>query len=212
MKTSTIAPASPPDVESYRRVHRVLRISAGQLLDALARPADATTTAALARWYRGYAGEIKCHHHIEDALLFPALAARVATYGAYAPKLESDHVELDELLDDLGRALNGGDRSAALPLAQALKAHLDEHLGFEDDEIVPMFARHFTAVEFEELNTKAVRMTSLRQMSFTAPWMLSQLDTEQRARLLASVPKALHVLWFLTRRRYARLARRALSA
>jgi hemerythrin-like domain-containing protein len=189
----------------------VLRASAAELATATGEPADPARTKALQRWYRGFAGEIRCHHHIEDELLFPALAARVATYGEHAARLEGDHAELDEVLDDLEAALDRGDLGAAAPLAIALRDHLDEHLGYEDDEIAPLFARHFTAVEFDELNSRAVRMTPPRQLLFTAPWLLAGVDQEEQARILASVPKALHLLWFATRRRYARLAERALG-
>ena len=61
------------------------------------------------RWFRGFAAEIQCHHHIEDELLFPAIAARVATYPEIAPKLEADHSELDGLLADLTAALDSAD-------------------------------------------------------------------------------------------------------
>ena len=209
---STTAPATAPDLESYLRVHRVLRASAAELATATRQPADPARTKALQRWYRGFAGEIRCHHHIEDELLFPALAARVATYGEHASRLEGDHAELDEVLDGLEAALDRGDPAAAAPLADALRDHLDEHLGYEDDEIAPLFARHFTAVEFDELNARAVRMTPPRQLLFTAPWLLAGVDQEEQARILASVPKALHLLWFATRRRYARLADRALGS
>ena len=87
----------------------------------------------------------------------------------------------------------------------------DRHLGYEDDEVAPLFARHFSGPEFDELNTRAVRMTSPRQLVFTAPWLLAQLDAGEQAEVLASVPRALHLLWFATRRRYARLCARAFA-
>lgn len=212
MRPTTIPPASTPDLESYLRVHRALRASAAQLADATAVPCDARQAAALRRWYRGFAGEIRCHHHIEDELLFPALAARVATYADHAPRLDGDHAEVDQLLDALAASLGSGDLAQAASLASGLRRHLDEHLGYEDDEIAPLFARHFTGAEFDELNARAVRMTSPRQLLFTAPWLMSTLDATGQADVLAAAPKAMRLLWICTRGRYGRLAARALRA
>ncbi len=174
-------------------------------------PSDAQTRKARVRWFEGFAAEIQCHHHIEDELLFPAIAARVATYPEIAPKLEADHAELDELLDDLKAALASTDTTRAAVLAAALRDHLDEHLGFEDAEVAPLFVRHFTAEEYADLDARAVKMTPFKQLLFTAPWLISHLDEAERDHLLASVPKPLTLLWIATRRRYGRLAARALA-
>jgi hemerythrin-like domain-containing protein len=213
MRTNARPAASTPDLSTYLRVHRALRTSAAQLAAAAsAPPVDARAARALARWYHGFAEEVRLHHHIEDTLLFPALATRVETYGEYAPALQTDHAELDAILDQLAAALDGGDHQRSAPLAEDLRAHLDRHLQFEDDEIVPLFARHVSGAEYDELNAKAVRMAPLRQLPFTAPWLLSHLDSAERAKLLDSAPRAMHLLWILTRRRYARLAEAALNA
>jgi hemerythrin-like domain-containing protein len=180
-----------PNVDSYLRVHRALRASAARLAEATTRTTDARNRKARARWFRGFAGEIQCHHHIEDELLFPAIAARVATYPEIAPKLEADHAELDELLAALTTALGSADTDRTARLAAALRDHLDEHLAFEDAEVAPLFVRHFTADEYAELDARAVKMTPPKQMLFTAPWMMSELDDAERVQLLADVPKAL---------------------
>lgn len=145
-------------------------------------------------------------------MLFPALRDRVATYGAHGPRLEADHASLDLILDGLADALDMGKREIAARLSAELRDHLDEHLGFEDDEIVPLFIRHFTAIEFDELDAKAVAMTSPKQLLFTAPWMMAMLDNSERAQLLAAVPKAMTVLWVLTRGRYARMTKRVFGS
>lgn len=214
MKTTTTPAGSPPDLVPYLRVHRLLRTSAAELAASLATATTSTEprrARALNRWYRGFSGEIRCHHHIEDELLFPALRGRVATYGEFGSRLDADHASLDVILDGLAAAIAAGERSTAAGLAVELRDHLDEHLAFEDDEIVPLFIRHFTAIEFDELNAKAVKMTSPKQLVFTAPWLMSYLDATERAELLASVPKAMTILWTLTRGRYARMTARALA-
>ena len=180
MRTDQTDITASPDIESYLRVHRALRASAAQLAQATARPADDSKREARRRWYDGFADEIQCHHHIEDELLFPAIAARVATYPEIAPKLEGDHADLDVLLDDLRAALATGDDPRAATLAAELRDHLDEHLTFEDHEIAPLFVRHFSPAEYDELNARAVRMTSFKQLLFTAPWLMCSLRAARR--------------------------------
>jgi hypothetical protein len=198
------------DLDSYLRVHRALRTSAARFARAVA-AGEPARAEAQRRWYRGFADEIRCHHHIEDELLFSALAERVATYDDdHRPTLTADHAELDDLLDGLTAALAPDVPSAlAVRLANAISEHLQQHLDYEDDEIVPLFARHFTTAEFEDLNQRAIKMTPPRQLLFTAPWMMAQLDEAEQKALLASAPKAMHLLWFVSRCRYARLERRA---
>jgi hemerythrin-like domain-containing protein len=209
--TSPPATATTADLDSYLRVHRALRTSAARFASAVERD-DPSGRAPLRRWYAGFADEIRCHHHIEDVLLFPALAERVATYDQYRERLESDHAELDELLPGLTAELDeGGSHVRAVRLSRKLSDHLHEHLDHEDDEIVPLFARHFTSEEFEVLNQRAIKMTPPRQLLFTAPWMMAEISAAERVDVLRSAPKAVHLLWFATRRRYARLARRAMG-
>ncbi len=149
---STDPSAQPTDLESYLRVHRMLRASTADLRHALdQRVGDRS----LATWIKGLTGEIRCHHHIEDELLFPALADRVAAYHEeIGPILAQDHDELDRVLDGLDASAAAGDWTTAGSLAR-------------------------------------------------------ELD-EQRS-VLASAPAAMHLLWVLTRRGYARRTARALG-
>jgi hemerythrin-like domain-containing protein len=209
---ATTTTTTPPDLESYLRIHRALRASARALAGVAGRPADRATSSARTRWYRGFAGEIRCHHHIEDELLFPALRDRVATYADHADRLDGDHADLDVVLDGLTDALASGDRARAGRLAGELADHLDVHLAYEDAEIAPLFARHFTAAEFDELNTKAIKMTPPRQLAFTVPWLMAAITPAEQAVVLADAPPAMRLVWLATRGRYRRRSARALAA
>lgn len=200
------------DLESYLRVHRALRASTAELSRALHTPVDGRRAKALARWISGFTGEIRCHHHIEDELLFPALAERVVTYhDDIGPLLQQDHDELDNVLDGLDTAAAAHDWAVAAPLAKRLDEHLSEHLDYEDRVVAGLFARHFTSEEFEELNVAAIKMVAPRQLLFTVPWTMSMLDANEQKIVLDSAPGALHVLWVLTRGRYTRRATLALG-
>ena len=189
-------PSGPPavDLESYLRVHRLLRSSAEQLAVGLTRPGHGPSRA---RWITGFTGEIRCHHHIEDELLFPALAARVVTFDEVGPTLAGDHADLDVVLDDLDAAARAHDWVTAAGLARHLSDHLHDHLDFEDREIVGMFARHFTSEEFEALNVSAIKMVPPRQLLFTVPWTMSLLGPDEQQTVLSSAPGFMRLLWIV---------------
>jgi iron-sulfur cluster repair protein YtfE (RIC family) len=219
-------PMSPvtetPDLSTYFQIHRAMRESAARLhqgVDRLAR-GDRPRAAAVLAWFDGFAGEIRTHHTVEDDIFFPALAERVPTYADLGAGLDADHVRLEELLNvltvELRRLAGDGDwlptRAAVLELTAELRNHLDEHLGVEDSDVLPLFERHFTAAEYEAMHQQAMKSNSIRQLAFTVPWLCSHLDDEERSAVLASAPLPLKVLWWTTRGRYARRTDHALGA
>ena len=216
-RTQTALIPDRPDLDLYLLAHRSMVECSAALAQAVAEVAaepspPARRIAALRRWYEGFADEILVHHHIEDVLMFPALAERISTYGEYGDHLAADHADLDVVIEGLRAALAQGDFPEAQRYADELRDHLDEHLGFENAEIVPLFVRHFTPDELGAINEEAVKMTPGKQMLFTCPWLVSMLTPQERDHVFAEVPKALEVVWWLTRRRYRRLASRALGA
>lgn len=73
----------------------------------------------------------------EDDVVASMLAERVPTYASCGGTIAADHRRLADLLD-------GGD-------VDALAGLLGEHLDLEDGEVLPLFARHFTAEEYEPI-------------------------------------------------------------
>jgi hemerythrin-like domain-containing protein len=217
-----VSPVSDaPDLSAYHQIHRAMRESAARLHVAAVSfdRGDRRRAAALARWFRGFAGELRYHHVVEDEIFFPALAARVPTYVQHDAGLAADHQRLDVLLDDLSehlqRLATDGDwfltSARVASLAAELRHHLDEHLGVEDEDVLPLFERHFTAAEYADMERRAMRRGSLPQLAFTVPWLCSMLDPVERDDLLAAAPRPFRVLWWATRGRYARHAAPALG-
>jgi Hemerythrin HHE cation binding domain len=208
-----------PDLTSYYAVHQAMRTSNEWLVAGIARAelGDRRRTAAIRRWYAGYAGELRNHHHNEDGILFPALLLRVPDFEVYDGGLANDHLRLDALIDGLDVALRIWDeqpaselaRSRALDIANDLHDLLAEHLDIEDADVLPMFEQHMSAEEYARLDEQIMEDLDLGQALFTVPWFMTTIDRETAAGVLASAPVALWVLFRLTRRRYTRLARRA---
>jgi hemerythrin-like domain-containing protein len=211
-----------PDLSHFRAVHEAMRISNRQLVTALDEMSalDKSRAEALRRWFAGYTDELRMHHHIEDDICFPALAERVPAFVDYSSTLAGDHHRLDELIDALEAGLatlasfDGaeGDRQRSLALAVELRDFLLEHLALEDADVIPMFERHFTADQYREMDKRIMKEIKPAQALFTAPWFMATLDPEMAAKTLRAAPLPLRFVYFLGRRRYARLVRTAFGA
>jgi hemerythrin-like domain-containing protein len=208
-----------PDLTTYHVVHRALRQAARSLAETTGTldPGDRKRAKAIARYWKGYMGEIVAHHKVEDELFFPALVERVPEAARHVTRTDAEHHHLDELLAActaaIARVAEGGDPAAAATLVAQVADHLDEHLDFEDADVLPLFERHFTAEEYQALDAKAVEHVGIgKQAAFTVPFVVSYTTAAEFERMLTEAPRPMRILWRLTRRGHARLARRALGA
>jgi hemerythrin-like domain-containing protein len=212
------APARTPDITLFTVLHRAMRRDAGRLADAVAvaAPGDGHRLAALSRWYRSYRSELADHHRVEDELFFPVLADRVPSFTAHMPRVEAEHHMLEDALGGVQAALDAlaagtGPRSDAVAATRELRDLLDSHLGFEDADVVPLYVRHFSADEYAEVGERALKMVSKANLVFAIPWAMSAATDAERSHMLGEVPLAFRLLWYASRRRYARLDDRALG-
>jgi hypothetical protein len=211
-----------PDLTMWLQLHGAMRTSGDQLAAALADvPAgDRRRAQALSQWFAGFDAELHHHHMVEDEIFFPALVARVPTYlESSGPEIEADHERLDQLLaalrGSLARLAGDGEwavsRGEAYALASELAALLHRHLGLEDQDVLPLYCRHFTAEEYQALHDEAAKTMALRQAWFTVPWLMTHLDAKRRVEVFEEAPGIMRLVWRLSRRGYARRAALALA-
>ena len=212
-----------PDTTDYRIIHHCLRTAPHRLAAALAEAADVSRgdharARAIADYWAGYAGEVLAHHTVEDDVFFPRLVARVPVAATHLDRVEVEHHRLDELMDAAHRATgryaataSARDAEAAATVIDQLAAVMDSHLDFEDADLVPLFERHFTADEYDELSTAAQKGLSIKQAAFTVPFVMHWAEPDDARELLAGAPLALRLLHVATRRRHARLTHLALG-
>jgi hypothetical protein len=212
-----------PDLTTYYLLHRNMRVSSRRLATAVADVTEADRAErgrALARWYGGFAGELHAHHTIEDTIFFPSLFERLPSLEAYLARIDDEHHELSSLIERTSSALAAvtdvdQDWSTAIRSAvsatSGLESLLDQHLDFEDAEILPLFARHYSHAEYETLEQGAMAKPEMKQMAYTVPWLMAGADADEQAQMLDNAPFMLRVVWLATRRRYARLETAALG-
>lgn len=207
-----------PDLTNYRQVHHALRRAARRLAVAARQldPTDRRRVKAFATYWKGYAGEILCHHTIEDDHFFPALVQQVATGAAALAAIDGDHDHLDLLMitidAEVAQVAAGAGTAVLCELLDELAEHMDTHLDVEDRDLLPLFERHFTAEEYEALDARAIKALGLgRQAAFTVPFIADAATPEARAAMLGGAPLPFRVLYRLTRGRHARLSAAALG-
>ncbi len=154
-----LTPAQRAPGEHLRAVHDHLRdnmVTLGRLIErAAAGNADASEVTAEAaslamvsnyRRFGNLCGQhchiVDMHHSIEDAAVFPAIAAAGAGFAAIADRLRAEHVVVHELLVRLVGALGelatepGQDRfDETVEVYRALERVLLSHLGYEEEAI-----------------------------------------------------------------------------
>lgn len=209
---------SQADLKGYRAAHTALRSAAHDM--AAAAPsltaAEPKRLAAFRRYWAGYAGEVVAHHTTEDDVVFPALVERVPEMARLMARTDGDHHHLDELMAAvtaaLGEVADGASAERVSALLGEVADHMEEHLGLEDEEILPVIAAHFSQEEYEALEEKALEIIGLgSQAAFTIPFLAARVDDDVRRQLLGTAPLPVKVILRLFRGRHARLAARALG-
>ena len=211
--------SNTPDLTGYHIVHRALRRGSRRLADAVAAfdGQDRRRAVALQRYWAGFAHELRTHHMVEDEYFFPALRQRVNGVAGMTDRTDADHLRVDELLDEATvamRRIGATDehRRRAAEILDEIAEHLEEHLSFEDADILPLFAQHFTAEEYLEIDQHAVKAVGKgKAAAFTIPFIVAVATEEEHARMWKEAPLALKLLWRATRGRHAQLEAAALG-
>ena len=213
-----------PDLSFYFAIHQAQRDALVRYLHAVTTLHDderSTRGKALGRWAKGFVRELEEHHYVEDAFFFPSLRDRVPSAGATIDGLEGDHRHLDDLLAQwpvVAAALADDEvpfdaaRTDAVDFAQDLHDFLHGHLEVEDQDLLPLFWRHYTAAEYDVVVERAVKKGKKAGLWFVAPFTVDcYAEGPERDAFLASVPAVLRLLHRLVRPRYDRLVAAALG-
>lgn len=104
-------------------------------------------------------GALHVHHSSEDTHIWPRLLDRAPEELAPVIHImEEQHKAIDAEYDAVSRALSAWRASAAAGPRETLAEVLDrlngelvEHLGLEEEEVVPAIARHITAAEWDAM-------------------------------------------------------------
>lgn len=203
----------PTYAAGFAAMHDAMRRDARRLVDA----ADSTTDLpALARWFDRFEAVIEHHHHCEDDIVWPGLAALIAGRDCGAEgtsllrareELLDDHHDLDAAMTAVRTSLH--DASSVIDrhdAARRFEACLDAHLAREEAAVFPLLTAHVSEEEFAVLEHAVVEVTPLSAMTFTVPWIMDEAPADLQATVRDGMPTPIRLLnrWLL-QPRYRRL-------
>jgi len=205
-----------PDLTSIVVIHRAMRSDLGRLTDVLgaARARDVAAARAIGRYAAALFTEIRHHHHSEDAIVWPIIAAAAGACVDLTP-LSDDHEALDGMLDRAARAL--ADLGDAPPVhisdlhacALDLRDLLDEHIAEEEEQILPVMRRYVPAGAYAWCEKQIQHEATPARLVFAVPWLARFAEPGELRRLLAAGGWPARFVLAAARPRYRRLERRA---
>jgi hemerythrin-like domain-containing protein len=106
---------------------------------------------------------LHAHHHGEDVVLWPILLDRgPAEITPIVHVMEGHHDRIDQLTMQIATTLAGWRASAGSAVGESLAEHLDqlivvleEHLGMEEERILPVAAKYVTTIEWDQIGEAA---------------------------------------------------------
>lgn len=185
--------------------HRVFRREF-RILPALIRaapPGDVARAEVIGSHLDNLANGLHHHHQAEDEMLWPVMLDRVGPHAAIVHRMEAQHKRLGDLLTRVEeltarwRAEAAADVRDELAevLAQA-SVTLDEHLGDEERELLPLVSEHVTPAEWLALNERAREAIPKGKLAlFFVGAILEEASPSETKMFLAQLPAPARLLW-----------------
>lgn len=168
------------------------------------------------RW-QFFATTLHHHHSAEDAGLWPLMLSRASAADDMAAvevleAMEAEHASIDPVLNDcadaFSRLASGGTEKDRQELSSSLEAAwrlLDRHLGHEERDAMTILQRYLTDEEWRGVEREHFRPAySPREIWHAIPWSQVGLPDDVGRRVRASGGPVVVLLWWLSRRSYAR--------
>lgn len=148
------------------------------------------------------------HHHGEDTILWDTLVERSPGCAIHVGLMKQQHAQVAALLeqvDGLATAWTAdpteANREALAALLDTISATLNEHLGQEEDEILPVATTSLYQSEWNRLGEEGLAAIPKNRRLVQLGYILEDATPEQRASLLARVPPPARLLFKLIGRR-----------
>ncbi|MEO3858567.1 hemerythrin domain-containing protein [Acrocarpospora sp. B8E8] len=202
-----------PYVQEMVIIHRVFRRESRLLPRVVGRVAagDAARAKVVAEYYRAYAEGLHHHHTNEDNLLWPKLLARVDLEAELVLRMEAQHEVVAGTMERIAALLPEWERTAALHLRDQIIAELGrhrdalvEHLGEEEERILPLISEHITVAEWNALGEQAFREMandSATKKLISLGSILEEITSEEYAHFMADKPVMVKLIWNLVGKR-----------
>lgn len=145
----------------------------------------------LALWFNNYSDMLHIHHSSENNVFFPALIKKSPDLENLIIKLENEHIELDQIIDDIKYYLKNYKKEYydnLKNLSTKLLNHLFNHAAEEEKYLIPATALYLTIIEQRKLESKLQRHISLTKVSFLISWIMYELPVDYKDEFYNSLP------------------------
>ena len=192
------------DTRDMNAVHGAFRRAFGDAPDQIASVPDGDRERA--RRLADYLGEVlwllHAHHAGEDELLYPLLVERAPEHRELFSRMEAQHAAVTADIEETRRATEGfgesaaeADGKAAANACESLLAAIDEHLGQEEDEVLPIAARVITPPEWGALPGHAIQHYTGQRLWLPFGLVLEAMPDDLRQNMLSHVPPPVFGMW-----------------
>lgn len=183
----------------WRWCTRCFRREFGLMPGLLRGIADPERARIIAHHFDAITATLHHHHHSEDEDVWPLLLQRVGV-AATAPveSMEAQHAQLADALSGLQARVREWSAAPTADVAETLAKDtqqlvwlLNEHLGAEEEHLVPLMERHITAAETQEIVAKGGAIGATgdpESLPLAFGMMMYEGDPEVVDRAVASVP------------------------
>jgi len=168
-----------------------------------------TDTPRFQAGWSNFKRQLEVHHTVEDAALWPRVAAAVSEAArpddaALLREMEAEHARLDPLLDAADDAIREHGPDLAQRIAE-LAAALNAHTAHEEEEALPLIQEVLTPKDWDAFRRAMARRQGPSGAAAYVPWILDGATADQRRRFLAAMPAPVKVInGLLWERRYRR--------
>lgn len=213
------APGGPVNLQNMYVMHHAFRRDLGrfQAVVTEVEAGDRDRWHQVHRRWQFFATALHHHHSAEDAGLWPLMLSRALAAADNAAvevlqAMQAEHARIDPVLDECAEGFSrlaerGGEedrRSLMSSLGEAWKL-LDGHLGHEERDAMTILQRYLTDDDWRRVEREHFRPAySPREIWYAIPWSQDGLPDGVGRKVRASGGPLVVVLWWLSRRSYAR--------
>ena len=203
--TATPQAAQRPDTNEMKVIHRVFRreFTALPALVRGVRDGDTERSAVVGAHLQQMLWFLRIHHEGEDELLWPLLLDRATLQADLVHRMESQHQvvaaligKATALLPEWTATASAAAGDSLATLLGELTAPLFEHLGEEEQHILPLAADHLSVAEWAALGQHGrSHLATPQDQVRVLGAILEDATPDERARMLAPMPPPARDAW-----------------
>jgi hypothetical protein len=169
------------------------------------RGSDAATT----RRWAVFKYQLRIHHTVEDATLWPPLqqVATAPDEQAVLTRMQDEHAAIDPLLAHVDAGLLDGNAADPGDALRVLAQALLDHMRHEEEQALPLIAAYLGRPGWAAFQKAFRKAQGIRGLAATLPWLLEGATPETEHRVLAELPPPARLIFRrVWQPRYARTA------